>query len=180
MSLDVRAHTHTHTQSLFKLNWGSVEAMSSLSPSKGDFFLFYLSCDFLKSLSMTQNTLAFPQKPLGLHSCTLCPLNPQNLWICYLTCKRVFADVIKNLETGWRWLMPILLATQEVEIRRIVVWSQARQIVHETLSWKALSQKIGLVEWLKMKALSSSPSTEKKIKVLERGRSLWIILVGLI
>jgi hypothetical protein len=33
------------------------------------------------------------------------------------------------------------VATQEVEIRRIAVWSQPGQIVHETLSWKNTSQK---------------------------------------
>jgi hypothetical protein len=32
------------------------------------------------------------------------------------------------------------------------------------LSQKILSQKIGLVEWLKVKALSSNPSTTKKKK----------------
>jgi hypothetical protein len=31
-------------------------------------------------------------------------------------------------------LMPIILATQEAEIRRITVLNQLRQIVHETLS----------------------------------------------
>jgi hypothetical protein len=35
-----------------------------------------------------------------------------------------------------QWLSPIILATLEAEIRRIMVRSQARQIVHETLSWK--------------------------------------------
>jgi hypothetical protein len=37
--------------------------------------------------------------------------------------------------------MPVILATQEAEIRRIAVQSQLRQIVHETLSRKTLSQK---------------------------------------
>jgi hypothetical protein len=37
-----------------------------------------------------------------------------------------------------RWLMPIMLATQEAEIRRIMVWGQSGQIVCKTLSWKAL------------------------------------------
>jgi hypothetical protein len=37
--------------------------------------------------------------------------------------------------------MPILLATQEAEIRRIEVQSLLRQIVHETLFWKNSSQK---------------------------------------
>jgi hypothetical protein len=54
--------------------------------------------------------------------------------------------------------MPIILATQEAKIR-IVVGSQPRL---------ALSQKYpalkGLVKWLKVKALSSSPNTTKKKK----------------
>jgi hypothetical protein len=32
--------------------------------------------------------------------------------------------------------MPVILAVQEAEIRRIAVWSQPGQIVHETLSQK--------------------------------------------
>jgi hypothetical protein len=36
------------------------------------------------------------------------------------------------------------------------------KIIHKTLSQKTLPQKIGLVEWLKVKVLSSSPSTTKK------------------
>jgi hypothetical protein len=43
--------------------------------------------------------------------------------------------------SGHRCLTPIILATQEAEFRRIMVWSQARQIVHETLSQKNPSQK---------------------------------------
>jgi hypothetical protein len=46
---------------------------------------------------------------------------------------------------GSQWLTPVILATQEAEIRRIVVQSQLRQIVRETLSLKYLTQK-GLVE----------------------------------
>jgi hypothetical protein len=59
---------------------------------------------------------------------------------------------------GWQWLI------QEEEIRRIMVWSQSRQIVCETLSWKNSSQKKELVQWLKVKALSSNPSTVKQNK----------------
>jgi hypothetical protein len=41
-----------------------------------------------------------------------------------------------------RWLVPIILATQEAEIRRITVQSQPGQIVQETLSQeKKKSQK---------------------------------------
>jgi hypothetical protein len=45
--------------------------------------------------------------------------------------------------------MPVILATQEADIRRITVRSQPRQIVLETLSRKYPSPK-GLVEWLKV------------------------------
>jgi hypothetical protein len=49
--------------------------------------------------------------------------------------------------------MPVILATQETEIRRIEVRSQPRQIVGEILSQKYPSQK-ELAELLKVKALS--------------------------
>jgi hypothetical protein len=45
---------------------------------------------------------------------------------------------------------PIILATQEAEIRRIKVQSQPGQIAPETLVQKNLSQKNRLVEWLKV------------------------------
>jgi hypothetical protein len=44
------------------------------------------------------------------------------------------------LVTCW-WLTPVILATQEAEIRRITVRSQLGQIVWETLSRKNPSQK---------------------------------------
>jgi hypothetical protein len=37
---------------------------------------------------------------------------------------------------GHQWLAPVLLATQETEIRRTAVPSQPGQKVHETLSQK--------------------------------------------
>jgi hypothetical protein len=37
--------------------------------------------------------------------------------------------------------MPLILATQEAEIRKLMVGSQPRQIVLETLSWKYPPQK---------------------------------------
>jgi hypothetical protein len=61
-------------------------------------------------------------------------------------------DVFKDVDlriTGHQCLMPVILATQKQEIRRIAVQSQFGQIVHETLSQKNPSQK-GLVEWLKV------------------------------
>jgi hypothetical protein len=45
--------------------------------------------------------------------------------------------------------MPVILTTQEAEIRRIIVQSKSRQTVHKTLSHKKPSQK-GLVERLKV------------------------------
>jgi hypothetical protein len=57
--------------------------------------------------------------------------------------------------------MPVILATQEAEIRRITVRSQPRQIVGKTLSQNKPFTKKGLVEWLKAKALSSIPNTTK-------------------
>jgi hypothetical protein len=62
-----------------------------------------------------------------------------------------------------QWLTPVILATQEAEIRRISVWSQLRQIVLETYFEKTLHKK-GPTEWLKVKALSSNPSTARKRK----------------
>jgi hypothetical protein len=46
------------------------------------------------------------------------------------------------LRTGSTARRQWLLATQEAEIRRIVVRSQPRQIVHESLSQKTPSQKM--------------------------------------
>jgi hypothetical protein len=62
-----------------------------------------------------------------------------------------------------RQITPVILATQEAEIRRIAkrFLSQPRQIDHENLSRKYPLQK-GLVEWFKVKVLRSSPSTTKK------------------
>jgi hypothetical protein len=43
--------------------------------------------------------------------------------------------------TGRQWRTPLILATHEAEIRKIVVRSQPRQIVHKSLSRERSSQK---------------------------------------
>jgi hypothetical protein len=72
-------------------------------------------------------------------------------WRCGSSCRRaclpsarpwVQTPVQKEKERArYWWLMSIILAIQEAEIRRIEVWSQPRQIVHKTLSLKNPLQK---------------------------------------
>jgi hypothetical protein len=65
---------------------------------------------------------------------------------------------------GCQQLMPVILAPQEAEIdqkdhgSKPAPWANSLQ---DPISKKPFT-KIGLVEWLKVKALSSSPSTAKQ------------------
>jgi hypothetical protein len=54
-------------------------------------------------------------------------------------------DRLFRLLAGHRWLTPVILATQEAEIRRIKVWSQPKQIVHKTISNNPSQRKAGKV-----------------------------------
>jgi hypothetical protein len=45
--------------------------------------------------------------------------------------------------------MPVILATQDAEIKRIAFLIQLGQIVRKTLVLKNIHRKKGLVEWLK-------------------------------
>jgi hypothetical protein len=57
----------------------------------------------------------------------------------------------------------ILLVTQEAEMRRMEVQSQPQaNSLWDPILKKPITKK-GLVEWLKVQALSSNPSTAKKI-----------------
>jgi hypothetical protein len=79
----------------------------------------------------------------------------------------------KKLHTaGCQWLTSDILATQEAEIRRIAFQSQSRKIVSSSYSEKPFT-KIRLVEWIKVKALSSSPSTTKIKKKLHTNQSIY-------
>jgi hypothetical protein len=54
----------------------------------------------------------------------------------------VIIQLVKNeVIAGCQWLTPVILATQKAEIRRIMIQSQPRQIVHEILSQKTPSQE---------------------------------------
>jgi hypothetical protein len=49
-------------------------------------------------------------------------------------------EKIKN-QARHQWFMPVILATREAEIRKIILRSQPRQIVLLTLSQKCPTQK---------------------------------------
>jgi hypothetical protein len=79
-----------------------------------------------------------------------------------IVCDKCFVKMEKAARR--QWLTPEILATQEAEIRRIVVWSEPGQNSSARPYLKKPFTKIELVEWLKVKPLSSNPNTEKKKK----------------
>jgi hypothetical protein len=81
--------------------------------------------------------------------------------LCYnLLKKRIIT------RAGHLWLMPVILATQEAEIRTAVQSQPQANSSRDPISKKNLHKK-GLAEWLKVKFLSSNPSTTKKRKINE-------------
>jgi hypothetical protein len=67
------------------------------------------------------------------------PKQCMHMWINELKTKQQ-----KSLGTARHlWLMPVLLATQKPEMRKIVVWRHPGQIVRETLSQKNPTTKKG-------------------------------------
>jgi hypothetical protein len=67
------------------------------------------------------------------------------------------------------------LPTQEAEIRRRTVQSQPEQAVFKTLSQRNHHKK-GLVEWLKVHALSSSSSTAINKLIFLKSSSITVLL----
>jgi hypothetical protein len=81
------------------------------------------------------------------------------------------------------WLMSIILATQEIEIRSIKVWSQPRQIVLQNLSQKTF-QKKGMVDrpWVqtpilqkKKHRLGATAKTSKRPELRSRHLGLFSV-----
>jgi hypothetical protein len=84
---------------------------------------------------------------------------------------------LEKNQAGRRWLTAVILATQEAEIRRIVVRSQPGQIVPRDFISKKPLTKIGLAKWFKVKAPSSSPSTSNSINKYKKPGREWAVLV---
>jgi hypothetical protein len=117
-----------------------VAQCSSVSSLKCSCFLsfFLAQCFILKFLGDEIRTKKWTHFPLDLYFLTII-LNPPYKNRLY-----------KNKFARHQWLTPVILTTQEAEIRRIAVQSQPGQIVPgETPSRKTLNKK-GLVEWLKV------------------------------
>jgi hypothetical protein len=56
-------------------------------------------------------------------------------------CKSSVFYILKKISVGHWWLMPVILATQEAEIRRIVAPSQPRKTALETILKQPFTKK---------------------------------------
>jgi hypothetical protein len=74
-------------------------------------------------------------------------------------------SILRVISAHRQWLIPIILAAQEAEIRRIAVQSQPRKTVCKTLSWKTLFQKIGPTSGSRWRPWVQTPipHTQKKL-----------------
>jgi hypothetical protein len=68
--------------------------------------------------------------------------------------------------------MPIILDTQEAEIRRITVQSQPGKTVHKTLSQKYPTQK-SVGEWLKHQYCKKKKKNKNKKKIVLSPQKLY-------
>jgi hypothetical protein len=84
-------------------------------------------------------------------------------------------DVKKFNIARRRWLMAVILNTQEAKIRRIEVLSQPMQIVYRHYLKKTFTEE-GWWSGLKVKALSSSPGTPPCKKKRKKNLTLYDIL----
>jgi hypothetical protein len=75
-----------------------------------------------------------------------CPFFPILFPKSVITIVKPLFPSLRAFTAGHPWLTPVILATQEAEMRRITVRSQPGEIVCETLFRKTLSKKIGLVD----------------------------------
>jgi hypothetical protein len=95
-------------------------------------------------LSIVLNSMHPEQSQFILNSGLLGAIYPQDIkGLLYIDSIFFFTHIkmFHECQVPAAHTAPIILATQEAEIRRIMVQNQPRQIVHETLTRKTLHKK---------------------------------------